>query len=108
MFQLPDLSMMYCAIATVSAAVGYRYTRRRRRGEPNRCVYQGPGPLHPCPPAHRIRSVSNTPDRRVPKGDLPRRRDSSVSEVPSDVSATSEFEGSDYSMTDSTTSQTVR
>lgn len=42
MFQLPDLSMMYCAIATVSAAVGYRYSRRRRRGEPNRCVYQGP------------------------------------------------------------------
>lgn len=83
MFQLYDFNIVYCAIATVSAAVGYRYTRRR--SERSRA------------------SARRSFELRLPSCALPRRRNSDASQTSSDVSLTTESDSSDGATDDRTT-----
>ncbi|GJF00286.1 hypothetical protein PsYK624_165700 [Phanerochaete sordida] len=72
--QLYDFNIVYCAIATVSAAVGYQYTRRR---------------------SERSRGSTRSFELRLPSYTLSKRRNSDASQALSDVSATTESDSSD-------------
>ena len=93
MFQLYDFNIVYCAIATVSAAVGYRYTRRRSERFRSSTQYV----------SHKVREFAiminlyRPSELHLRSHSSPRRRNSDASQLSSDASIATESDSSDNS-----------